>query len=399
MNAKIPFFSLALLMSPLLFAAAPNPAQYAYEQRVQMAPDQSPTAIQVALDEAALHEIDADFGNLQVLNDRNEAVEFILYDRPAKRISEINTLNVSSSRESNPLWLVDNDGLTTFKFNEKEDGIDASWIEVDFGAPVLLHRIEILDHFDAEIKGLEIKGGMTADNLKTLKKKTTFNKYTDSEFPSIQFLKIALWGVDIRIDDIAFYAREEADLYFDAQPEQSYKVLYGNPDIDSKRYVYRISAPWEKVDKVVNLGSRKFNPLASEDLDTDGLLNTEDNCVFQPNKSQKDSDTDGIGDACDNAPKVKNQSQSDVDGDGVGNIIDNCRITSNPDQKDKDKDGFGDACDTANTEKETKDDNTKKPHSGGGKMILGIVILALLSGAIWYMTMQKPQGPKNGKSK
>lgn len=52
------------------------------------------------------------------------------------------------------------------------------------------------------------------------------------------------------------------------------------------------------------------------DLDEDGILNSEDNCVYTPNQDQADSDENGIGDVCE-----------DDDGDGVINFDDNCPDT------------------------------------------------------------------------
>jgi len=49
------------------------------------------------------------------------------------------------------------------------------------------------------------------------------------------------------------------------------------------------------------------------DIDEDGILNGEDNCISTPNPDQADSDSNGIGDVCE-----------DDDGDGVINYEDDC---------------------------------------------------------------------------
>ena len=111
--------------------------------------------------------------------------------------------------------------------------------------------------------------------------------------------------------------------------------------------------------------------VCDDDLDGDGVLNTYDNCPNTPNADQKDTDGDGIGDVCDedidgdgvpngrdNCPYKPNPDQKDSDGDGKGDIcsgdrdndkvldeVDNCPDTPNPDQVDTDGDGIGDACD------------------------------------------------------
>lgn len=86
-------------------------------------------------------------------------------------------------------------------------------------------------------------------------------------------------------------------------------------------------------------------PSLNKDTDRDGIADSSDNCLTQPNPSQADSDGDGIGDACDNCQAAPNWSQIDSDGDGLGDACDNCPNTANPNQADSNGNGVGDVCD------------------------------------------------------
>ncbi len=103
--------------------------------------------------------------------------------------------------------------------------------------------------------------------------------------------------------------------------------------------------------------------LCDIDLDGDGIeegdgtnpctggntLSCQDNCPYHPNPGQEDGDDggvgDGVGDTCDNCIDVQNPDQSDADTDGYGDVCDNCPNHGNTDQIDTDGDGAGNACD------------------------------------------------------
>ena len=72
-----------------------------------------------------------------------------------------------------------------------------------------------------------------------------------------------------------------------------------------------------------------------EDTDGDGIYDDVDNCINNPNPYQGDFNNNGIGDVCE-----------DTDGDGINDDIDNCVSTVNTDQEDSNNNGIGDVCDT-----------------------------------------------------
>ncbi|MFT7184041.1 MAG: hypothetical protein ACI9QC_000367 [Oceanicoccus sp.] len=83
------------------------------------------------------------------------------------------------------------------------------------------------------------------------------------------------------------------------------------------------------------LGEKESNALFVEpDKDEDGLIDSEDNCIYVVNADQTDVDQNGLGDVCE-----------DHDGDGIQDGEDNCPDFANKNQKDSDGDGLGDVCD------------------------------------------------------
>lgn len=327
------------------FAAAPSPDKYRMIQKINISKITKNTTVKIPLGLDILKANDLDFGQLQLVDENNNPISFTIQETPAQKISEFANLELSSEKkEGTSHNLLDNNRLTEFEFDKNLEGKNPSTILVDFGKPTKLNRISFWDTDQSQIIGMEIKGGHSKNNLKTLKRRTKFKKHLNSDFPEVQFLKISLWGKKIRLDDILFYTPYTSSAYFLATPNTKYKFLFGG-DLDSKRYNARIlDAPTFGI--TATLENPQRNPLRNNnDIDGDGTIDKDDNCLYIHNSNQKDSDSDSWGDACDNAPKVKNYSQADSDRDLIGDIIDNCDFTPNKDQKDNDGDKIGNACD------------------------------------------------------
>ncbi len=398
-----------LLVTATLFAfsnvnaAAPNPSLYGKSQNINFSKISENTNVKVLLSQEILKANDTGFGKLQIIDNQNEPVSFFLQETPAKNIDYIQSLEVSSSKNKEliPENLLDNNRLTEFEFDKSKDKQNPSTVLVDFGKSVKINRIKLWKSNQSDIQGIEVKGGFDKNNLKTLKRKTKFKATLDSDFPEVQYLKISFWGKRIRLDDILFYTPYTASLHFQAQPNQKYKVLFGgNKDLDSKRYTQRTPDAPENFIIATNTKSRDNKLSSTDDLDNDGIKNSEDNCPFISNKSQKDTDKDSVGNKCDNAPKTKNYSQLDSDQDSIGDILDNCDFTPNKDQKDNDNDKIGNACDAtpdagngksffSNLTSSSSDKNSESTSFSGGFFGMLAGIFAAIYGAVFFFIKRK----------
>ncbi len=379
--------SISFIFTASALAAAPSFKLYPFIKKIQTFKLSEPTIIQAPLDQDMLQIIKEDYSNFQLTNDRNETVDFVLQDEFASQIKQFNHLSFSSSKGDNESNIVDGNELSIYAFDERVDGKGASWVLFDLGKPFPINQIEITPTQRAKIRFMEIKAGNSIDDLKTIVSKKGFQPIVNLTNQNYRFFKISLWGISVKIQDIKFWTDRTANIFFKAEPNTNYQILYGNDQINSKRYTKRNErVPTTAL--VAKLSKQMINPNAPEDIDGDGILNTEDNCITISNKAQKDRDNDHIGDKCDNAPDNKNYKQIDSDKDGIGNIIDNCPTVKNSDQKDHDGDGKGDACDFIKTKKGetpsyqvgnkvTKNKGTK---ISGGLIggLLGIIAIAIL---------------------
>jgi len=94
-------------------------------------------------------------------------------------------------------------------------------------------------------------------------------------------------------------------------------------------------------------------PNFQNDIDFDGVPDSQDNCPTMYNVDQRDTDRDDIGDPCDT--DCNRQGGRDLDCDGVNNERDNCLSVYNPDQNDANRNNLGDACDPESRPQNTMD--------------------------------------------
>ena len=102
---------------------------------------------------------------------------------------------------------------------------------------------------------------------------------------------------------------------------------------------------WTSNPEQKDLDGDSVGDACDDDDDGDGWPDYEDNCPYFHNDNQSDIDNDSIGDACDNCPSISNNNQYDNDGDTIGDVCDNCPMDVNTDQLDADGDNVGAVCD------------------------------------------------------
>lgn len=168
-------------------------------------------------------------------------------------------------------------------------------------------------------------------------------------------------GSEFRVKAISPFGAVAGEIQSDTPP---IKLLIPNAVAGS--WYFEITAIDATVNEPTAFVLGTYN---SNDLDNDGVANTNDNCPNENNADQSDVDGDGVGDRCDNCPNLANPLQEDLyplygvegsgngigdlceevpddlDEDGIKDTADNCRTLYNPEQKDMDGDGVGDACD------------------------------------------------------
>ncbi len=189
-----------------------------------------------------------------------------------------------------------------------------------------------------------------------------------------EFIVTLTYAQPLRITELRLVEGDAADaevhtrtLRYLAQPGASYH-LYSGADRPVHISVGERGdlAGAENIRRQVLKEGRQNDAYVPADLDSDGVVDTLDNCVQRYNPDQADSDNNGRGDVCE-----------DYDRDGHEEAIDNCPTEPNRDQRDTDSDGIGDACDPE--ESRFTEQNAWIPWVGMGFAALVLVMVLVIA--------------------
>ncbi len=191
---------------------------------------------------------------------------------------------------------------------------------------------------------------------------------TESNHWTINFI----FGQPLRISELRLIQENltqttSKGVRFLAQPSHTYRI-YFDPDRQAIPPVGESGnlASIKEVSVVPYVPSKNNPNYIIADVDSDGIPDIRDNCVFLANSDQKDANNNERGDACD-----------DFDLDGIINAKDNCPNNPNRDQIDTDSDGKGDVCDQE--ESRVTERHVWIPWIGIGFAALVLVILLALT--------------------
>lgn len=278
---------------------------------------------------------------------------------------------INNKAEMGGAYLIDGHRQSAVTYEVKQIGVNTAeivittrelrssdFIDFVFGDPTLRpDSVAIL----AEINGSErvIAAGsflngdsFTFPSIDTNNWRIIFTYSNDFAISELQFSGNVL-GNNASSDGVRFLAQPHTTYLFYHDTDR--QVVIPTPEAGNLQEDFGIFSI-QGFDSVQNMDYREL------DSDTDGISDSKDNCISEPNPDQIDVNGNTVGDVCD-----------DFDRDGHIQSHDNCPDVPNKLQSDEDGDGIGDECDEA--ESRITEKYTWIPWVGMG--IAGIVLMIL----------------------
>lgn len=264
--------------------------------------------------------------------------------KPEPKNFTTKSITASSSFQSIPRYLTDNEVKTTFKFDPEDP---KKSITLYFTAPITSNSIQFFRAAESVkfAEKITIKADLGDGNFKNIRTNVTPEHVLS--FPEIQNVH----GFEILFDaPNQLIALEEINplspkkyqkqtlISFFAEEGKTYE-LFSHPHFGQKNHRPKNPQPIS-VDKNTPkfpLSESQKNPEFNPDFDQDGINDKKDLCPETADPKNLDQDQNGKGDICE-----------DPDNDNIISQKDNCPFAYNPDQTDQDQDNIGDKCDNQN---------------------------------------------------
>lgn len=338
-------FSAALLVVPTVALATPT--VMVQDILVPSIARTSPVSVRIE-GEALEHRR----GGFLILDDRNIAVHADTRTQPLDLLPVAIMESAPAAADTQPrttvAMLKDGDANTSFQPATGREHV----FRFRFATPVTPNELRI-QLADGSIDTVRVRIGSSFDNLRDAIAGVAYQPTVTMSAERATHYEVRLRIRDgiLRIEEMQLL-QEVTRVHFFAEPQRTYRLLYGDIALQSPR----LDRPeWQQAQDV------PASPPSARQLpweeDFDGATASTDNCPNAWNPRQEDGDADGRGDACDNCRSLANGAQEDTDEDGVGdacedddsdgvfNSVDNCPKVANREQQDEDDDGIGNMCD------------------------------------------------------
>ena len=300
-------------------------------------------------------------GNYVVTDDRGVVIEQQMQLVRKSKIIEPEQVEACTTVCKSARELADGNTATTFDFPLNAQGAHKGKIKIVYAKPLATDAITFRTTVDSympntftlTIDGKQVLNTMSGGSARFPK---MFARIVEIEFWYNQPIRFTEVGVGVDKEE-----EVSSSVRFVYQPNTTY-LLYTDSPLGKEATPSPVVNLFSKTtERTLTLSSVTPNALYKErDTDSDGIINSIDNCPVQSNQNQSDSNSNGIGDVCD-----------DYDYDGVSTYMDNCPVDVNQNQSDVDKDGIGDVCDK-------EESRTTEKYPWLPWVVFGGVLLAVL---------------------